>query len=59
MTFEYAWAVNYATLNPRGGSLLAVVGDDLVAVLTDATSGRAVAELKARSCCYSRCLPSR
>jgi hypothetical protein len=49
---EYEWAVNYATLHPYYGSLLAVVGDDLTTHLTDALSGATIAKLQV---CWCAC----
>lgn len=43
---HYDWAVNFAAACPKDDGLVAVVGDDPVAHLTDLKSGKAVQTLK-------------
>jgi len=43
---HYDWAVNFAAACPSNDSLVAVVGDDPVAQLTDLKSGKPAAALK-------------
>ena len=43
---QYDWAVNFAAACPSNDSLVAVVGDDPVAQLTDLKSGKQVLPLK-------------
>lgn len=43
---HYDWAVNFAAACPKDDSLVAVVGDDPVAHLTDLKSGKGVQTLK-------------
>lgn len=43
---HYDWAVNFAVACPQNDGLVAVVGDDPVAHLTDLKSGKAVQTLK-------------
>ena len=43
---HYDWAVNFAAACPTNDSLVAVVGDDPVAQLTDLKSGKPVGALK-------------
>ncbi|GAB0497876.1 hypothetical protein MMPV_009213 [Pyropia vietnamensis] len=44
-SYKLDWAVNAVAQQPRGGKLLAAVGDALSAVLLDASSGKTVATL--------------
>lgn len=44
-TSTFDWAVNFSTLSPCG-RVVCTVGDDPVGVLTDMSSGRAVAQLR-------------
>ncbi len=47
--WSFPWAVNYTTLQPQGGQLAAVVGDDPETWLTDARTGVTVHKLAAHS----------
>ena len=43
---HYNWAINFAAACPSNDSLVAVVGDDPVAQLTDLKTGKPVAALQ-------------
>lgn len=44
--FSYPWAVNYSTVNPVKGEIIAVVGDDVDTYLSDTSSGTTIHRLK-------------
>ena len=39
------WPANWSTASPQGGKMLAIVGDDPVGLIVDASSGRTITEL--------------